>query len=381
MRKQKALVLGLFSVFALSSLLILQLITPSMVMAGQITSRSLTLVAGTTDAGAKDSGVVKHLFSFTLPTAGAISSISFQYCQLAIGTCVTPTGLSTTSATLGTQTGITFSNINTGSNGDPYVYTNTPITIAPGTNNVITIQLNGVTNPDGTDCGVSTMGNCTFYVRISTYVSSTATGSPIDTGNVAASVVQQIVLSGIMPESLVFCAGGTVLETNSVPDCTTVTTGAVSFNQLFAPTSTAYATSQMAASTNAQTGYVITVNGPTLTSGSSTITPMNVATTAMYGVGQFGLNLVGNTTPAVGTLITPADNGTNYRGQPIPASGYDVANTYKFTTGDAVANSANGGAGATDAQIFTASYIANVPGHQAAGTYTSTLTYICTPEF
>jgi len=54
---------------------------------------------------------------------------------------------------------------------------------------------------------------------------------------------------------------------------------------------------------------------------------------------------------------------------------------FKFASGDPVADSANGGLGPTDAQIFTVTYIVNVTGSQPAGTYTATFTYICTPTF
>jgi hypothetical protein len=139
----------------------------------------------------------------------------------------------------------------------------------------------------------------------------------------------------------------------------------------------------MAASTNAGSGYSVTVNGPTLTSGSNTVTAMGSSTTGVHGVSQFGLNLKADTTatstPAVGIEVAPAANGTNYRGQAV--TGYNTVDNFKFTSGDSVANSANGGAGGTDAQIYTVAYIVNVPGSQPAGTYTTTLTYICTPTF
>jgi hypothetical protein len=130
-------------------------------------------------------------------------------------------------------------------------------------------------------------------------------------------------------------------------------------------------------------GYSITVNGTTLTNGSYTIPAMNSATTGVHQVSQFGLNLKANTTatstPAVGTEVAPTPNAADIRGQ--AATGYNTVDNFKFTTGDSVANSANGGAGPTNAQIFTASYIVNVAGGQLAGTYTTTLTYICTPTF
>jgi hypothetical protein len=354
--------------------LVLQLIPPARASAAQITSRSLTLQAGASDGGSKPGGVVNHLFSFTLPSVGNtnVGSIKFEYCTLAAGACTTPTGLVTTSATLGTETGATgFSIVNT-TNGAPYL-TRTAAAVNAGT--AVTYQLQSITNPTTT--------NYTFHVRISTYASTDTTGASTDTGTVTASTAEPIILSGTMPESLVFCTGGTISTTGGVPDCSTATSGSVSFNQLFSPTDTATATSQMAASTNAGSGYVISVNGPTLTSGSNTITAMGSATTGVRGTSQFGLNLKANTVttsnPAVGTEVAPAANGTNYKGQSF--TGYDTVDNFKFTSGDSVAKSDNGGAGGTDAQIITAAYIVNVPGSQPAGTYTTTLTYICTPTF
>jgi hypothetical protein len=346
--------------------------------AAQITSRSLTLQAGASDGGSKPGGVVKHLFTFTVPNVGApsVGSIEFKYCttatDVAPATCVTPTGLVTTSATMGTQSGATGFTLVNATNGAPYI-TRSAASIAAGT--ALSYQIQSITNP--------TTPNQSFFVRISTFASTNATGSPIDTGSVTASTATAIVLTGIMPESLIFCTGGTVSTTGGVPDCATATSGAVSFNQLFSPSDTATASSQMAASTNATNGYNITVAGPTLTSGSNTITAMAAAAGGVRGTAQFGVNLKANTvttsTPAIGNDVAPAANGTSFKGQ--SAAGYNTADTFKFASGDSVADSANGGAGPTDAQIFTASYIVNVSGSQPAGTYTTTLTYICTATF
>ena len=344
--------------------------------AAQITARSLTLQAGATDGGSKPGGTVKHFFQFTLPAVGnpSVGSIQFLYCTTASGTCTTPTGLDTTGSTMGSETGATGFSIDTADvNGSPYL-TRTASSITAGT--AVTYRLDGIVNPTTT--------NTTFYVRISTFASTDTTGSAIDTGTVAASTATQIVLTGTMPESLIFCTGETVTTTASIPDCSTATAGSITFNQLFSPTDTATATSQMAASTNASSGYVITVSGPTLTSGSNTIAAMSSAGVGLRGTSQFGLNLRANTgatsTPAVGSNVAPAANGTNFKGQ--PATGYDTVDQFKFSTsGDTVANSANSGAGPTDAQIFTASYIVNVSGSQTAGTYTTTLTYVCTATF
>jgi hypothetical protein len=365
----------ILSILLLLSAVIVPVLLPKGASAAQITNRSLTLQAGAGgDGGSMPGGDVRHFFQFTVPAVGNpnVGSIQFLYCTTASGTCTTPTGLVTTSAALGAETGATgFTIVNT-TNGAPYL-TRTASAINAGT--TVTYRLDTIDNPTTT--------NQTFFVRLSTFASTNATGSPIDTGTVAASTATQILLDGTMPESLVFCTGGTVSTTAGVPDCSTATAGTVSFNQLFSPTDTATATSQMAASTNAGSGYIITVNGATLTSGSNTISAMAASTTGVRGTGQFGLNLKANTvatsTPAVGTEVAPAANGTNYKGQ--AATDYNTVDNFKFASGNTVANSANGGAGASDAQIFTVSYIVNVPGSQAAGTYTTTLTYICTPTF
>lgn len=340
--------------------------------AAQITSRSLTLQAGGTDGGSKPGGVVNHAFAFTLPGSNTVGSIQFLYCTTASGACTMPTGLVTTSATLGAETGVTgFTMVNT-TNGAPHL---TRTAAAIGSNVATTYRLDTVTNP--------TAVNSTFFVRIATFATTDATGGTGDTGTVAASTATQIVLTGTMPESLIFCTGETITTTGGVPDCSTATPGVISFNQLFSPVDTATADSQMAASTNAGSGYSISVNGPTLTSGANTISAMAAAAAGVRGTSQFGLNLKANTvstsTPAVGIEVAPAANGTTLKGQ--AAAGYNSPDTFKFVSGETIANSANGGAGPTDAQIFTTSYIANVPGSQAAGTYTTTITYICTATF
>jgi hypothetical protein len=343
--------------------------------AAQITNRKLTLVAQGATGGAKAGGVVKHQFDFTLPTAGNIGSIKFEYCTIASGTCTMPTGLVTTAATLDFEEEVEGFSIDTDDvNGSPYL-TRTSSAILGG--ETPTFRLANITNP--------TADNTSFFVRISTYASTDTTGSPIDTGTVTASTATAIEITGTMPESLIFCAGATVTV-----NCASSTAGTVAFNQLFSPTDTSIASSQMAASTNAGGGYAITVNGTTLTSGSNTIPAMAAAAVGTKGTGQFGMNLKANTATTASTFpgsssdIAPASDGTDLKGHPL--AGYDTADTFKFASGETVANSAfdgvaNNTLGPTNSQVYTASYIVNVAGNQLAGTYTTTLTYICTPTF
>ncbi len=339
--------------------------------AAQITNRSLTLQAGPSDGGSKAGGVVNHQFAFTLPGGSSVGSIKFEYCTTAtLNTCVTPTGLVTTSGAtaLGSETGAMGFTLNKATNGAPYL---TRTAAAVAANQVVTYRLDNITNP--------TANNTTFFVRIATYASTNTTGTPIDTGTVNASTAEPIVLTGIMPESLIFCTGATVNV-----NCTTTTAGAVSFNQLFSPTDTATATSQMSASTNAFSGYSITVNGTTMTSGANTIPAMAVAAVGTKGTGQFGMNLrlntVATSTVAVGADITPASNNGDFTAR--AQTGYDTVDSFKYVSGNVVADSGSDGTpGPTNSQVYTASYIVNVAGNQLAGTYSTTLTYVCTPTF
>lgn len=371
-------------VIAVVTMFFVQIILPTQpaYAAGQITTRSLTLVAGDNNTTGVNGGslpgrTVRHKFTFTLPTAGPVGAVQFQYCTTAAdvgsATCTPPTGLNTTTAVIdGATNGLTGLTM-VHDSANVFHLTRSPgATQSVGAGTIVTIQVNGVVNPSD--------ANKTFFVRLATFTTFDATGTSIDKGTVAASTTNQIDLSGVMPESLVFCTGATVGMTAGVPDCSTATTGTITFNQLFSPTDTAYSSSQMAASTNAGSGYVITVNGPTLTSGTNTINGMTAAGPSVHGTSQFGMNLVVNTPtatiPTFGLAITPATNGTNFKAQ--PSTGYGTLDTFKFQDGDPVADSASAG---TDAQIYTVNYIANVPGSQPAGTYATTLTYICTPTY
>ena len=364
------------------AVLLFQIVTlPYQASAAQIVDRSLTLLTGSGgDGGSLPGGTVNHQFDFTVPSTGAtnIGSIRFEYCTTAAGACTIPTGLDTTSAALGTESGATGFTVNNTTNGVPYL---TRSAAAVAANTTLSYRLNNIVNPELGPAVPDT--NYTFFVRITTFDAANLTGTEVDYGVVTASTAEPIILSGVMPESLIFCTGEEIFTTVGVPDCATATDGTIVFDQLFSPTDTATSRSQMAASTNAGFGYTITVNGPTLTSGANTIAGMGVRGLGVRGTAQFGLNLVENTvltsTVAVGAPVAPAPNGTNYRGQ--PATDYDTVDEFKFVSGDIVANSFNGVPGATDAQIYTVSYIANVPGSQAAGTYTTTLTYVCTPTF
>ena len=359
--------------------------------AASITPRTLTI----SSSKINDTGVT-YAFTFKTPAATALKALAFTPCTTASDACILPSGFARTGysltgapTNLGAGTWIIDSTTTTPTptiNAGSLLITNTGNSTAQVPANLITVSFNGVHNPDAA-------AGTTYFLRITTFSDATYT-TAVDTGTTAAATVRQIVLTGTMPESLIFCVGTTITAISTVPNCASVTTGAVVFNQLFSPSDTAYATSQMAASTNAASGYAITVSGATLTSGLNTIAAMSTTDVSKHGFSQFGMNLVHNmgvdpvggitqytTYGAFGTAVSSATNGTNYKGQPNPGSGYDVADYFRYAPAVPVANSAASGAGPSDGQIFTVAYIVNVTGSQPAGTYTATLTYICTPTF
>lgn len=351
--------------------------------AAQITGRKITLQknSGVSTGGSAPNALANHKFDFTLPSNTAVGSVKFQYCTTASGTCTMPTGLVTnTGVTLtGASGNLSGFTLNTTTNGAPYL-TNAG---TPNVTGATAATLVGVTNP--------TAANTTFFVRISTHASTNGTGGTIDSGVVAASTAQTITVTGIMPEYLSFCTGGTITVNSGIPDCSSATSGAINFNQEFSPSQTATATSMMAASTNAGSGYSIVVTGTTLTSGANTIPAIGttpLASNTSRGTSKFGINLILNTTttssPVVGANIDPTSNASNLRA--LATSAYDTADEFALdlTGATAIANSDNttpGSSVATDSQAYTISYIANVAGSQPAGTYVATINYVCTPTF
>lgn len=367
---------GLLLITLLLTATVASLLTSMSASAEQINVRSLTLLPSTDGktGGSTPSGTAAYTvgsnpnykFQFTLPTAGTLGSVKFEFCTTAVQTsCATgPTNLDAAGVVYGTESGITGFSISGTPTANVVIIGRTPAAISANT--VANITLNNIVNP-------STVG--TFFVRISTYASNNGTGSPVDTGSVAAATANAIPLQGFMPESLIFCTGVTVNV-----DCSTVTAGTITFTSLFSPSATSYATSQMAASTNAGGGYNITVTGATLKSGTTNTIPAIASRKApSTNTSEFGMNLVSNAGVGASANISPANDAT-HTGQAL--TGYSTTGEYKFVSGDSVANSAQGGPAApTNGQIYTVTYMVDVSGIQPAGTYTTTLTYVCTATF
>ncbi|HKX73571.1 MAG TPA: hypothetical protein VJM32_06130 [Candidatus Saccharimonadales bacterium] len=346
--------------YIVSALAVTAAIVPSApASALQVTARSLT-ISNSAPGNAGGTGVT-YTFAFTPAQATNIKSVNIDICTTASGTCTPPStnvpaGLTTTAAAVGTISGI-----GSGGSWTGTFTTNGRLRIANGSSTgaptTASLQFTNITNPNAV--------NTTFYARITTYSDATFT-TPIDTGTVASSTANQIQLSASVDETLTFCTGTSGITSSS---CAGATGTAVNLGALTAST-TGSGTSQIGISTNAATGYAVTVNGATLTSASNSVTALATQTASAQGSAQFGLNLKDNAAPDVGA--EPAGAGTA-----TPTANYNTADQYRFVTGDQVASKAS-----SDAfRLFTVSYIANIPGNQPAGTYTATMTYIATATF
>jgi hypothetical protein len=327
--------------------------------AAQITTRSLTL--GTSQASTSTS----HNYKFTAPTATTVLSADFLYCTTPSGSCTTPTGITTTTAALngapanlGSAGSWTIGG--TPTNGRIQI-SNASNTGSPSAN--ATVNFNTITNPS-----ISGSNQNTFYVRVTTYSASNWTGV-LDTGVVAGSVTNQIQVTASVDETLNFCAFQTG-ATCAAGSGTTVALGTLSSS---AATS---GTSKLIAGTNAASGYVIQYTGATLTCGGCSGSPTIAATgttgaASSTGSAQFGINAVSNTVPSVGSNASG--------GSGAASTNYATSNTFSYqaSTLTQIASAA----GASADTLYTISYLANIPSNQQAGSYSTTLTYICTATF
>ena len=330
-------------------------LAPKSASAAQISGRKLTL---SSSSAAGSNATTTYTFNFTVPSATVLQSLSAEVCTTASGACTTPTGFANSSSTLVSQP------TNLGDASGWSVSTGTPgsLRLSKSGNSAAptgaqTVVFGNVQNP--------TTSNQTFYARITTYTGASWTGA-VDTGTVAASTANQINLTATVDEALTFCTGTSGITTTS---CAGATGSDVSFGTLSA-SSTQSGLSQIGVGTNGGSGYAITVNGGTLTSGGNTISALATQTAAIAGTEQFGLNLRDNTTPNVGADPDGAGTGT-------PSANYNTVDQYRFVTGDTVGSKGS----ADEFRRFQVSYIANIGTATEAGTYTAVMNYIATATF
>lgn len=297
--------------------------------------------------------VTNYTMSWQLPTAATIGSIRLQLCDSAFidEPCVNPNG-DMTAATLTAQSGVTGFSVLSQNDGE-VLLTRAPAVAATTPSSY---TLSGISNPSGLQDQ--------FFMRIFMYPTADGSGAFNHAGSIASATAEPIVINTEVPPILFFCAALTIDDW-----CQNVNGNFIDYGELSPVTGDA-AVSQFGAATNAQGGYVVTINGNTLTAGNRTITALSAPAAYTPGSAQFGLNLRANTNPALGQDPSGAGTAT-------VAGDYNNPDLFKFANGDAVATAVSG----TLFNTFTVTYIVNIPPDQASGVYNTTIAYICTAAF
>jgi hypothetical protein len=325
--------------------------TQSQVSAAQLGTRFLEL--GDSAEGA--SGVTYDV-SFKISTAGTLGSIEIEFCSNSTfpsDPCTAPIGLDASGVVFSQETGVGGFSVSPASTQNDIILTRPP---SPTSAVTATLRFDNIANP--TNAG-------SYYVRVLTYPTNDATGSPTDTGGMAFAINSAVNVSVEVPPYLLFCTGNTITGSdcsNSSGDF--IDLGGLSSNR------TSSGQSQMGIATNGKNGYSISVTGTTLTSGNNTIPALTADSAPRTGVSQFGINLRKNANPSVGA--NPTGGGTG-----APTANYDQPNLYKYGDGDVVATNAS----VEEYRQYTVSYVVDISKSQPAGIYASTFTYVAFANF
>jgi hypothetical protein len=318
--------------------------------AANLTDRSIQIGTAVADA------TTNYNFDFSFTTTDVVGSIVFEYCSntpLFDIPCSAPDGLDASGASLSSQSGETGFSMHANTSANRIVISRVPAATAAG---AAEYNFSGVVNPD--------TANDTTYVRISTHAGNDGTGANVDEGSVAFSLSANLAVNAFVPPYLALCVGVTVAA-----KCGSSSGSGVNLGNL-SPNGTKTATTQFAAATNDESGYTLSVLGTTMTSGNNAIKALSSPTISIPGNSQFGINLRNNSSPNVGKNKSGA-------GTASATSGYSQVNRFKFQNGGVIAKATT----STNYNRFTVSYLANVPDGQAAGFYSTTLTYLAFATF
>lgn len=297
-----------------------------------------------------------YTVSFRYMSPQVIGSVDMLFCNdpIPYHPCVKPAGLDVSNADLVQQSGETGFSIQTKS--DNHIV----LTRLPGmiTNNSSSYTFDNIVNPTDTSQA--------FSIRLRSHTSTNATGPQVDFGSVRGQVTDGIVIETQVPPMLIFCVAEKVSE-----DCSDTNDNYYTNMGQLNSNSTLTAQSQMAVGTNASGGFAITANGIPLSAGTSVIDGLKKPAKSTPGSNQFGINLVANNNPIIGS--DPEGPWANA----VASPDYGLANQYKYVPGDVVAFSPN----VSLMKKFTVSYIVNSRDDIRPGVYTTTITYIASGRF
>lgn len=343
--------------------------------AAQVTTRSIQM-----SSAAPGATNTIYKVTFNVATTSVVQKVAIDFCSNSPipgdTTCTAPTAMNVNKSTtsVNNASGISAS----GWSVDTTNSTNNTIIISNASGasvtagNTVSFELgngttNGITNP--TD--VATSGNNaagSFYARIYTYASSSATHSTttptgyVDYGGVALSTASTINITARVMETLSFCVyKATCGDTPSLTLGHGTPTAALDASAIDTDTAS------FSLSTNAQNGADVRLKGDVLKSGSNTIPSAGAAaSTITQGTAAFGVRL-----STAGSLT-----GVNAKYNTASKYSYDTANT-TGTYGDILGSLS----GATNNSVSTLTYAATASNTTPAGIYTSPQQLIATGKF
>lgn len=302
--------------------------------------------------------VTSYKLSLDYMTIAPVGSLDMLFCVSPIPyeACVTPPGLDVSNATLTSQTGETGFSISQKSQN--HIILSRPSTVIAGPGSRSVYVLDGIKNP--TDTSKS------FSIRLRSHSTSNATGAQIDFGSVKGQVGDGITIETQVPPMLIFCVAQLVED-----NCADTNKNFYTDMGTMSPDDTLVARSQMAVGTNASGGFAITVNGNSLTAGTSSIDAPAIPTESTPGTNQFGINLVEN------DKLNLGENPVGEWANAVPSPNYREPNKFMYVPGDVIASSPN----VSLMKKFTVSYIVNASPSLRAGVYTTTINYIASGRF
>lgn len=328
------------------------MVTVTLPVSAAMRLQERSLYINSSEAGA----TTFYRVSFRYMSPDPVGSVELLFCNdpIPYHPCVIPDGLDVAGAVLTDQTGETGFSVSS-------ISTNRIIlsrTAQSPSDNKSAYTFDNIINPKDYEHA--------FSIRMKTLASTDASGPQIDFGSIRGQITEGVEIATQVPPMLIFCYAEQVSD-----NCTF--TNKIHYEDLgqLSAESTLFSQSQLAVGTNATGGFAVTANGPSMTAGTSVIAPLNKPSPSRRGVNQFGINLVANSEPAIGT--DPEGEWANA----VVSDDYDNPDMYKFKSGDVIAYSPN----VSLMKKFTVSYIVNASDDLRAGVYTTTINYIATGRF
>ncbi len=240
---------------------------------------------------------------------------------------------------------------------DTITFTNGTTAVAGGS--VITIEL-------GTNATFGSTGTRQITNGPAGTTLLTISGTFTDTGTIGIPVIADdvVVVNALVTPSITFTiSDNTIFFGNLKSSGTSCWAQGTDPGAVTCPTTTESEAFNMTAGTNATSGYIITIQGATLTSGANTITAIGGTNTApSIGSEQFGIRLT-------------ASGGSGSVTAPYAASGYAYASTASTTSQVASAS------GPSATTTYSVREIANIAAVTEAGTYTTNQTFVATATY